>query len=285
MIRWLRSTAVIESSWTHESARIVSSTSRRVPRRARGAYPDGSHGAVEIAHPNSYRQRSIGGIVPDRRSMPSACSLADVPLVRRVGIAVVESWRSGSRTSRASSRRVPALRGSLLPIRPAGWRRRPAVLRPPSARRSRSGVDRHVGPRCCLARFLQALPSPETTCVDAERSAARSAGVECPARSREWLDRLADLPSESSSRLSVTRRPTTRTWSRDLHPPCSSSGELSGGHRLGDVASETRPSTSRLLLALHGATESSSGPIDDAARVRHARAIMLCAVLTPLRAP
>ena len=37
VIRWLRSTAVIESSWTHESARIVSSTSRRVPVREREA--------------------------------------------------------------------------------------------------------------------------------------------------------------------------------------------------------------------------------------------------------
>ena len=38
-MRWLRSTVVIESSWTHESRSIVSSTSRRVPVRPREAYP------------------------------------------------------------------------------------------------------------------------------------------------------------------------------------------------------------------------------------------------------
>ena len=38
-MRWLRSTAEIESSWTHESRRIVSSTSRAEPVRERVAYP------------------------------------------------------------------------------------------------------------------------------------------------------------------------------------------------------------------------------------------------------
>ena len=38
-MRWLRSTAEIESSWTHESRRIASSTSRAEPARERAAYP------------------------------------------------------------------------------------------------------------------------------------------------------------------------------------------------------------------------------------------------------
>ena len=153
-----------------------------------------------------------------------------------------------------------------------------------------------------IARFLQVLHAPETRdVVDAERSLPLDPNrrADMPfriAKTREWLDRLADLPSESRAEAEriigdaeqLAPSSAEALVHGDLHTRhvLVDQGELSGVIDWGDVCvgdpaidlpffwSFVPPEARDGVLEHYG-------PIDDAARMRaRVLAIMLCAVLT-----
>ena len=109
-IRWLRSTAEIESSWTHESRRIVSSTSRVVPVRERTRTPG---------------RRSRGGAARDEmvaRAFSRAAAVGetagDAPRASRRRWACIERAGIRSRPRPRRRARVPEPRTAQRPRDP-----------------------------------------------------------------------------------------------------------------------------------------------------------------------
>jgi len=153
-----------------------------------------------------------------------------------------------------------------------------------------------------MARFLQALHAPDTrVAVDAERTLPLDPNrrADMPfriAKTREWLDRLTDLPSKSRDAVErilgdagqLAPSSAEALVHGDLHTRhvLVDQGELSGVIDWGDVcigdpAIDLPFFWSFLPPDARDGVLEHYGPIDDEARMRaRVLAIMLCVVIT-----